>query len=113
HRRDHAPELDDEHHRVVRLQTRVELRERIADRREHKVAVPHVCRAACHQVPCSLSSARLSSRTFTPGSPKKPSVRPSVFSETSFCTVASGRWRTAATRRDCSCAYAGGMSGSM
>ena len=59
----------------------------------------------------SLSRARLSSSTLTPGSPKKPRPRPSVFSEISFCTVASGRWRTAAMRRAWSCAYAGEMSG--
>ena len=63
--------------------------------------------------PPSLSSARLSSSTFTPGSPKKPNDRPSVFCSISFCTVASGRCRTAATRRDCSAAYAGEMSGSI
>src|SRR5262245_763666 len=45
-----------------------------------------------------LSRARLSSRTLTPDSPKIPQERPSVFSLTSFCTVASGRWRIAATR---------------
>ena len=53
---------------------------------------------------CSLSSARLSSRTLTPGSPKKPSERPSVLSSISCWTVASGSLRTAAIRRDCSCA---------
>ena len=41
--------------------------------------------------PVSLSRARLSSSTFTPGSPKNPRLRPSVFSEISFCTVESGR----------------------
>ena len=35
-RRDHAAELDDEHHRVADLQARVELRERVADRRERR-----------------------------------------------------------------------------
>ena len=30
--------------------------------------------------PCSLSRARFNSRTFTPASPKKPQLRPSVFS---------------------------------
>ena len=57
-----------------------------------------------HYFPPSLSSARLSSSTLTPGSPKKPSERPSVFCLISFCTVASGRWRTAATRCACSAA---------
>ncbi len=52
-------------------------------------------------------------RTFTPGSPNTPSQRPAVFCEISFCTVDSGRWRTAAMRRDWSRAYAGEISGSM
>ena len=42
----------------------------------------------------SLSSARLSSSTFTAFSPRNPSVRPSVWALiTSAMTVASGRWR--------------------
>ena len=36
-----------------------------------------------------------------------------MFSEISFCTVESGRCRTAAMRLDWSCAYAGEMSGSI
>ncbi len=36
--------------------------------------------------PWALSRARLSFRTLTPGSPKKPSERPSVLSEMSFFT---------------------------
>ena len=63
--------------------------------------------------PPSWSRARLSSRTLTPGSPRKPRLRPSVLSWISFCTVASGRCRTAATRCDCSVAFAGEMSGSI
>ena len=101
HGRDHAAELDDEHHRVAQLQARVELRERVADGGEHEVAREHAGRAAGHQLRCSLSSARLRSRTFTPGSPKKPSWRPTVCCSIRLCTVASGRCRTAATRRAC------------
>ena len=41
---------------------------------------------ACHYGP-SLSSARLSSRTLTPGSPRKPRLRPSVLSSISCSTV--------------------------
>ena len=97
--RDRAPELDDEHHRVVELLARVELRERVADRSEHELAGEDAERlaavACCGReawggvvvsviyAPPSWSSARLSCRTFTPGSPRKPSERPSVFSSTS------------------------------
>ena len=38
HGRDHAADLDDEHHRVAPLEARVELRERVADRRDDDVA---------------------------------------------------------------------------
>ncbi len=55
-------------------------------------------------VPPSSSSARFSSRTLTPGSPKKPHERPVVFWSISFCTVASGTFRLAAIRRAWSCA---------
>ena len=48
HRRDHAAELDDEHHRVLELLPRVELRERIADRRNREVAREDACALACH-----------------------------------------------------------------
>ena len=47
--------------------------------------------------PVSRSSARLSSRTLTPGSPKKPSERPSVFSSIS---VLNRRERQLAHGRD-------------
>ena len=42
-------------------------------------------------LPPRWSRARFSSRTLTPGSPKKPRLRPSVLSSISFCTVAKGR----------------------
>ena len=42
----------------------------------------------CHDV--LLSSARLSSSTFTPGSPKRPSQRPSVLSSINCCTLRHG-----------------------
>ena len=38
------------------------------------------------------------------GLAEEAEARPSVFSEISFCTVASGRWRTAAMRATGSCA---------
>ena len=98
HGRDHAAELDDEHHGVPHLLPRIELRERIADRDEHELAREHACLAR-HYLPCSLSRARFNSRTLTPGSPKKPQLRPSVWSEISCWTVASGRRRMLATRR--------------
>ena len=47
----------------------------------------------------SSSSARLSSSTLTPGSPKKPMKRPSVASSISSWTRSSGRPRTSATAR--------------
>ena len=48
------------------------------------------------------SSARFSSRTFTPGSPRKPSERPSVCSSTRASTSSTGRPRARATRAACS-----------
>ena len=103
--RDHAAELDDEHHRVLQLQPRVELRERVPDRRERELARED---AGALRVPSTclpLSRARLSSSTLTPGSPKKPQrAAVGVLARSAAATVASGRWRTAATRRACSCA---------
>src|ERR1700712_2587953 len=52
------------------------------------------------------SRARLSSRTFTLGSPRKPSMRPWVCSETKARTLASLRPRSRATLAICSRAYA-------
>src|SRR5262249_25662017 len=112
-RRDDAAELDDEHHGVLQLRARVELRKRVADRGEHEVARENAGAVGRHHAPASRSSARFSSSTLTPGSPKKPRLRPSVFRSISLWTVASGRWRTAATRRDWRRAYAGEMSGSI
>ena len=77
--RDHAADLDDEHDRVPELETRVELRERIADRGERELAGEDARGLPGHYCAVSLSSARLSLRTLTPGSPKKPRLRPSVF----------------------------------
>ena len=50
-RGDHAAELDDEHHRVARLAARVELRERIPDRRENELAREDASVSSCHQEP--------------------------------------------------------------
>ena len=104
-RRDRAAELDDEHHRVPDLAPRVELRERPLDRGEDDLLGEDTCGGAGHYELCSLSSARFSFRTLTPGSPKKPS-EPIVgrSASISFWTVSSGRCRTAATRLDWSCA---------
>ena len=66
---------------------RVELRERVADRGDDDVAREDAAGCACHQAFCSLSSARLSSSTLTPGSPRKPSERPSVLSSISCSTA--------------------------
>ena len=59
-------------------------------------------RAISCWAPCPR--ARLSSSTFTPGSPKKPQERSIVYFEISCFTVSSGRCRTAATRAAWSCA---------
>ena len=58
------------------------------------------------------SSARLSARTFTRGSPMNPSVRSCVFSSTSSSTRSSSSPRDRATRGAWSLALAGEMSGS-
>ena len=65
-----------------------------------ELAREDACGLRAIYLPCSLSSARFSSRTLTPGSPKKPSERPSVLSSISCCDAsrAAGA-RTAATRR--------------
>ena len=65
--------------------------------------------AALGRVTCvSSSSARLSSRTLTPGSPKKPSQRPSVLLVDQLLRRAPAeRPRSLATRAACSCAFAG------
>ena len=124
HRRDHAAELDDEHHRVLELQPRVELRERVADRGEHELAREDAGACLVASAPAQSarrrrhhssgsSSARLSSSTLTPGSPKKPQERPSVFL---LDQLLHGRERQVAHRRDparLERALAGEMSGSM
>ena len=81
-RRDDAAQLDDEDDRVADERPRVELAERVADRREDDRRARRCCRSGV-VMPVSSSSARLSSSTFTPGSPKMPSERPSVASSIS------------------------------
>ena len=102
--RDQAADLDHEHDRVAHLMARVELGKRIAHCRQEQLAREDTRAPCCHQLPPSLSSARLSVRTFTPGSPSKPRLRPVVFCLMSRSTVPSGMVRTAATRRAWSCA---------
>ena len=110
--RDHAAELDDEHHRVLepggagRASGTSRGRRRAAISREKMLAD-----CACHYRACSLSSARLSSSTLTPGSPKKPRLRPSVFclDQLLDASRAAGCARlrcgaTAAARRPARCA---------
>ena len=58
------------------------------------------------------SRARLSRRTFTPGSPRKPRARPSVWSSMRARTVSRSRPRSSATRVACSAALATEMWGS-
>ena len=61
----------------------------------------------------SRFSARLSSRTSTPGSPENPIPRPSVYFEINRRTVDIERWRTAAMRYAWMSALASEMSGSI
>ena len=87
--RDHRADLDDEHHRVADLHARVELLEAVEQRARDDVALEQRDRLALvgrrhlrgHQPlpPVRRSRARFSSSTFTPGSPEKPSPRPSVY----------------------------------
>ena len=58
------------------------------------------------------SSARLSNRTFTRGSPKRPRNRPSVFSSTSWRMRSSGRLRALAILGTWNSAAPGEMCGS-
>ena len=89
---DHRAQLDDEHHRVADLLAWVELAQRPQQRRpedagrEHR---PGLVRTG-HRAGASRSSARLNSRTFTPGRPKTPSVRPSVLASIRSRTFARG-----------------------
>src|SRR4029077_20989565 len=62
--------------------------------------------------PVRLSSARLSSSTFTRGSPKNPSCRPSMWRSTRARTATLSACRARATRPTCSNALAGEMWGS-
>ncbi len=58
-------------------------------------------RSPCHSRRVTYfarSSARFSSSTFTPGSPRNPSERPSVWLATMSMTCESGRFRSFATR---------------
>ena len=103
--RDHAAELDDEHHRVLELQPRVELRERVPDRRERRARARRCLRGVRAITRSPWSSARLSSRTLTPGSPKKPQrAAVGVRRRSAAARSRAAGARTAAMRRACSCA---------
>ena len=91
-----AADLDDEDDRVAEERPRVELDERITDRGDDDVAREDALLLPGHRV--SSSRARFSSSTFTPGSPKIPSQRPSVFSSISSATRSSESPRSFATR---------------
>ena len=106
-----AAELDDEHDRVAQLDARVELRERVPDRRERRS--PREKRPGCVGLiaAVSLSSARLSSSTLTPGLAEEAERRPSVLlvdQRLHRSRAAAGARRRCA--RACSCAFAGEMS---
>src|SRR4029077_9969441 len=101
HGRDHPAALPDEHDWVADLHARIELLEAVDQRALDDVALEQRDRLALvrgrdggHQLfapPVSRSSARLSSSTFTPGSPEKPSPRASVSLAINPSTVASDR----------------------
>ena len=111
---DGRAQLDDEHHRVVDLMAGIELAERVLGGLPHDLGCKQLrrlagivagwdgrCRSYRHEyafghVPVR-SSARLSCRTFTPGSPKSPRNLPSVFWLIRCLTVVRGRFLTAAT----------------
>ena len=113
--RDHAAELDDEHDRVLRpgCAGRASGTSRGSRRRRARGEKMLADWRAIYAL-CSLSSARLSSRTFTPGSPKKPEratvgvLRRSAAARSR--AAGAGRRRRGATGAR---AYAGEMSGSM
>ena len=71
----------------------------LADLREQGVGVGTLVAAIGHPgILATLSNARLSSSTLTPGSPRKPNWRPAVCSATSRRTSSTGRPRAFATR---------------
>src|SRR5262249_56988664 len=109
-RHDHRADLDDEDHRVAQERSWVELQERVADRRADDRACEQALASVAH-CDTSRSRARLSSSTSTPGSPRKPSDRPSVYLSTSSSTRCLESPRTEATRAACERAFAGEMSG--
>ncbi len=91
-RGDRGADLDHEHHRVADLDPRVELPQRREQRRAHDLRVEQGAGLVLgHLAGASLSRARLSSSTFTPGSPNRPRKRPSVWSEISSSTRDSGQ----------------------
>ncbi len=80
---DRGADLDHEHHRVADLDPRVELAHRLDqggpdDRGVEEGAGPG---SLAHFSGAASSRAMLSCRTLTPGSPRTPSERPSVWSE--------------------------------
>src|SRR5262249_17236871 len=95
-RRDQRAYLDHEHHRVADLVAGIELLDAGPQRGDQQLAVEHGGASAVVVGHCwdSLSRATLSSSTFTPGSPRTPRARPSVFWPISWSTRSSGMPRT-------------------
>ena len=95
--RDDGADLDHEHDRVADLHAGVELAQRA--RRPPGAGCSVGAKSGREEaVIGTWSRARLSSVTLTPGSPRTPRARPSVWSSTSARTRASGSRRTRATR---------------
>ncbi len=91
-RRDQGADLDHEHHRVAELDPRVELAQDASQRRRAGSRGRRASATSRLRSSGGLlwSRARFSSSTFTPGSPRKPSERPSVLSSISSLTRSSG-----------------------
>ena len=99
HRRDHAAELDDEHHRVAGTAGAGRASGTSPGSRRGRSRARRCCSLRAVTSFVSSSSARLSSSTLTPGSPKKPSERPSVLLVDQLLRrSSSGSSRTAAIR---------------
>ena len=117
-RREQAADLDDEHHRVLDLNPRIQLSERVGNRRLDDARIPNrnLACAFCHcrvlspaeaghylpfvsfvdagaGAPNISSRARFSSSTLTRARPRKPNVGVSV------CEAISSRTRLASTFR--------------
>ena len=111
----HGADLDHEHDRVADLQARVELAQagdRAPARRTRRSNDARAAAVGLGHRGASLSSARLSSSTFTPGSPRTPSARPSVLLVDQLLHAVERDAAHLATRRAWMRAFACEMCGS-